>query len=218
MTEKLKQSFSRYLEKGECVPRHFGEREREVILEALLHIGRELFAARGLSGVTIEELCRAAKIAKGSFYAFFPSKEALFLSILKKDEASMRRDINPLMRDSTVHPGEQFKRIYAAQLAAMERYPILGIAADPETYSLLARRLPPGSLDDAPDTAFVNALVKGWKERGFTCRYSVTQLLELSRALFFIHLHRTDGLAGDSLRILLGLLGDSMIRRGPAHA
>jgi AcrR family transcriptional regulator len=199
------------------VPRHFGERERKIIEDSLVHIGRELFAARGLARVTIEELCRAAKIAKGSFYSFFPSKEAFFLSIVKIDETRMRRDVSALMKDSRVQPGEQFRRIYGAQLLALERYPMLRIAAEPETYALLVRRLPPDSFDDAPDAEFMGALVKGWKERGFACRYTARQLLDLSRALFFIHLHRKDGLVGDSLRILIGLLGDSMVKGGPAH-
>jgi AcrR family transcriptional regulator len=200
------------------MPRHFQENERAVIGEGLLKKGRELFAARGLAKVSIEELCRCVKIAKGSFYAFFPSKEALFLAIVKQDEARMRRDVAPILLDATLSPGEQFTRIYRAQLAGLELYPILRTASDPETYALLVRRLPPESLEDRPDTEFIAALVKGWKARGFACRYSVRQLVELSHALFFVYLHREDGLVGDSLQVLLGLLGDSLIKGGPAHA
>ena len=56
------------------MPRHFDDRERSEIRTALLKNGRELFVRRGLAKVSVDELCGGAKIAKGSFYAFFRAK------------------------------------------------------------------------------------------------------------------------------------------------
>ena len=53
-----------------------------MIKERLLAAGRELFARYGLRKTTVEELARAAGIAKGTFYLFFPSKEALYAEVL----------------------------------------------------------------------------------------------------------------------------------------
>ena len=53
-----------------------------MIRERLLAAGRELFARYGLRKTTVEELARAAGIAKGTFYLFFPSKEALYAEVL----------------------------------------------------------------------------------------------------------------------------------------
>ena len=64
------------------MPRAFTDAERERIRERLLAVGRELFARYGLRKTTVEELARASGIAKGTFYLFFPSKEALYAEVL----------------------------------------------------------------------------------------------------------------------------------------
>lgn len=64
------------------MPRAFTDVERERIRERLLAAGRELFSRYGLRKTTVEELARAAGIAKGTFYLFFPSKEALYAEVL----------------------------------------------------------------------------------------------------------------------------------------
>jgi len=64
------------------MPRAFTDAERERIRERLLAVGRELFSRYGLRKTTVEEITRAAGIAKGTFYLFFPSKEALYAEVL----------------------------------------------------------------------------------------------------------------------------------------
>jgi len=64
------------------VARGFTDKEKADIEERLLARGRELFARYGLDKTTVEELAQAAGIAKGTFYRFFPSKEALFGEVL----------------------------------------------------------------------------------------------------------------------------------------
>jgi AcrR family transcriptional regulator len=46
----------------------------------LLDAAKEAFARRGYADVNVDELCRAARLAKGSFYRHFDSKEDLFFS------------------------------------------------------------------------------------------------------------------------------------------
>jgi len=199
------------------MPRHFDDRERSAIRTALMKNGRELFVRHGLAKVSVNELCSGVKIAKGSFYAFFPSKEELFVSIIKEDEASMRREISGILADTSLAPREQFRRLYTAQLDALERYPMLRAASRPETYTLLSRRLPPEALQDDLDEEFISGLIQSWEARGFECRYTVRQLVDLSRAMFFVYLHREDGQLGDSLEILLDLLSASLIKKGPTN-
>ena len=49
------------------------ERTRQEIFSAAM----ELFAARGFEAVTIEAICAAADVARGTFFLHFPSKAAL---------------------------------------------------------------------------------------------------------------------------------------------
>jgi AcrR family transcriptional regulator len=47
----------------------------------LLEAAKDAFARRGYGEVNVDELCRAARIAKGSFYRHYRSKEELFLAV-----------------------------------------------------------------------------------------------------------------------------------------
>ncbi len=64
------------------MPRAFTKEEREAIRGRIVVAGKELFSRYGLQKTTVEELARAARIAKGTFYLFFPSKEALYAEVL----------------------------------------------------------------------------------------------------------------------------------------
>jgi AcrR family transcriptional regulator len=47
----------------------------------LLDAAKEAFAKRGYGEVNVDDICRAARIAKGSFYRHYRSKEELFLAV-----------------------------------------------------------------------------------------------------------------------------------------
>ena len=50
--------------------------------ERILHAARELFHSRSYADVGIKEICALAKVQKGSFYHFFPSKRDLALAVI----------------------------------------------------------------------------------------------------------------------------------------
>lgn len=49
----------------------------------LVVAARTLFSERGYAAVNVADICKAAKIAKGSFYRYFDSKEAIFLAVAR---------------------------------------------------------------------------------------------------------------------------------------
>ena len=59
----------------------FTEQEKEIINSKLLIEGEKLFALHGLKKVTVDDLAATVNISKGSFYAFYPSKEHLYVEI-----------------------------------------------------------------------------------------------------------------------------------------
>lgn len=60
----------------------FTDREKKDIAKVLLDTAEDLFATQGLKKTSLEELVGPARIAKGSFYAFFDSKETLYLEVM----------------------------------------------------------------------------------------------------------------------------------------
>ena len=68
------------------MPRRFNEDEEARIRATLHAAGRTIIGSRGVRKTTVEELTRAAGIAKGSFYRFYASKEELALTLLAEWE------------------------------------------------------------------------------------------------------------------------------------
>ena len=54
------------------------------VAEQAIDAGLTAFSARGFAEVSIDDICRAVKIAKGSFYRHFASKEDLFIAVTRR--------------------------------------------------------------------------------------------------------------------------------------
>lgn len=75
------------------MPKAFSEHEREFVQQAMLRVGAALIRRKGLRQVTVEDITKGAHIAKGSFYAFYPSREMLFWNIIKSEEKQLLKKI-----------------------------------------------------------------------------------------------------------------------------
>lgn len=64
------------------MPRAFSEEERTQIRERLLETALDLFHENGKKSLSIAELTRRAGIAQGSFYSFWPDKDALIADLV----------------------------------------------------------------------------------------------------------------------------------------
>lgn len=71
---------------GDGVARAFDDEQREEIRARLVSVATR--AAVGGQRVSVGELARAAGIAKGSFYRFFPSLEALWAEVAERRHAT----------------------------------------------------------------------------------------------------------------------------------
>jgi AcrR family transcriptional regulator len=65
------------------------ENRREEILRAAM----DLFSKKGFELTTVEDITRAAHVAKGTFYNFFAKKEDVLLYFLDKEFAESRKEI-----------------------------------------------------------------------------------------------------------------------------
>ncbi|WP_327084927.1 TetR/AcrR family transcriptional regulator [Nonomuraea sp. NBC_01738] len=79
------------------MPVAFTENDRKRITVSLLDTAETLFAAQGLKKTSLDELVAPAGIAKGSFYAFFDSKESLYKDVMiRRAPLVARRLADPL--------------------------------------------------------------------------------------------------------------------------
>ena len=99
---------------------------------AILASGRECFAARGYEGVGVRDIVRGTDLASGTFYNYFPDKEAVFLAIVEEFGEEARRRVREARRSAS--SSEAF-------LESGFRAFFEFIAADPVTFAFLRRNL-----------------------------------------------------------------------------
>lgn len=92
-----------------------GARTRERIIAA----AREVFEERGFLDTRVAHITRHAKVAYGSFYTYFPSKEAVFLEVADRLFEDMTdRDLVPVAGPS---PAARVRRTNRAYYEAYRR-------------------------------------------------------------------------------------------------
>ncbi len=125
----------------------FTDSEKNQIRQQLLDSGRELFATYGLKKTSIEDLTRPAGIAKSSFYAFFDSKEALYLELLMMERRRMREEIAarfPVTDDAR----ETIAHFLRAAVREIEANALTRrVIAHPEEWQMIARRVSPEQME-----------------------------------------------------------------------
>ena len=110
--------------------------------EAIVRAGAELFGLHHPEGVSIDELIRAARVSKQSFYNHFADKDALAHEILRIARAELDEQVDDANRDQ----GDPARRLAAAlcvyarqamrnplQGRLIARLPLEDVAADSDT-------------------------------------------------------------------------------------
>jgi len=73
------------------------ETQKEERRGAILSAAIDLFSKKGFETTTVEDITRAARVAKGTFYNFFLKKEDVLLYFLDREFAKSRREIQQKM-------------------------------------------------------------------------------------------------------------------------
>ncbi|MER7131843.1 TetR/AcrR family transcriptional regulator [Streptosporangium saharense] len=107
----------------------FTVEEKARLTRVLLDAGEELFTTQGLKKTSLDELVTSAGIAKGSFYAFFDSKESLYLEVMLRRAPQVAARVAAAL---TGPPGEE-------SLVAVMRA-ITGVLTDDPLYRRLLAR------------------------------------------------------------------------------
>jgi len=108
------------------------ERTKAANRAAILAAGRARFAERGYDAVGVRDIVRGTELASGTFYNYFPDKEAVFRAIVEEVGAEARRRVRDARRSAT---GAD------AFLESGFRAFFEFIAADPLTFAFLRRNL-----------------------------------------------------------------------------
>ncbi|BAS26790.1 TetR/AcrR family transcriptional regulator [Limnochorda pilosa] len=175
------------------MPKEFTAERRDEIREALMTHGRQLFARHGLKRVTVDELCRAVGIAKGSFYAFFESKEDLFMSVVEREESFRDELLNRIVSEAE-NTREGIRRFMHEGLKHLTENELLQQLYKEGTYQALVRKLGQERLDKhrIKDARELSGYVEYLQNRGLILDAEPEVVVGLFRAVFLLTLHRAE--------------------------
>ena len=96
------------------MPRSFSDHEKTSIRASLIQSAEREFGTVGLKRASVELLAKSVGISKGAFYAFFPSKEALYLAVLAAQIPGVQVRVLSHLEDRDSAPADVIERFLCA--------------------------------------------------------------------------------------------------------
>jgi AcrR family transcriptional regulator len=159
-----------------------------------LEAGRELFATGGLRKTSIEDLTRPAGIAKSSFYAFFESKEALYLELLMMERRRMKEEISSTF-PATGDAREGLEYFLRAAIREIESSALTRrVITHPEEWRAVTRRVSPEQMEAnlAESTLATLSFIREGQERGRIIAARPEVIAGIVRAVVVLTTHKDD--------------------------
>lgn len=128
------------------MPKIFSEQEREIIRMKLINAGMEELENKSYRNIAVDSLAAEVGIAKGTFYNFFPSKEAYFYAVMQFVKEKNRNELKELLLCEKIQKDEIVSCLY-------HRYTKIKTVYDyfsPEEIKIIVRKLPDS--DEADDS------------------------------------------------------------------
>jgi AcrR family transcriptional regulator len=97
------------------------QRMRDERRERILSVGLRLFAARGLAATRIGDIAEQAEMAQGLLYHYFPSKEAIYLELIRGAFERMNAAARGL-EQLVAPPAEKLRRALGELVAGLARH------------------------------------------------------------------------------------------------
>lgn len=173
--------------------RAFSETERQRIETRLRTGGRGLFQRYGLRRTSILALAGTAGIASGSFYAFYPSKESLYCSLLLEDWGAFAARIMEVA-ESWGNPRHLLAGLMTELIAQMKRNELMAAYLVGEDEEILERKLSTRELAQLRGASFYcyADLIRDWQARGSIRPGDPEALSALMVSFALISAHRRD--------------------------
>ena len=108
------------------------ERTKAANREAILGAAREVFAELGYGAASVRDIVRRTDLASGTFYNYFPDKDAIFRALVEETGAEARRRVRAARRRAAT--AQEF---IEGGFGAFFEY----IVEDPERFAFMRRNL-----------------------------------------------------------------------------
>ncbi|MBK8468388.1 MAG: TetR/AcrR family transcriptional regulator [Actinomycetales bacterium] len=101
------------------------KRSRSATRERLLDAAAVVFAARGVAGASVEEVCERAGFTRGAFYSNFATKDELVVALLDREEGALLDQLTTALGDALTDPdpvGACAQRLFELQPFGAHNY------------------------------------------------------------------------------------------------
>jgi len=85
----------------------------------LVAAAREAFAQHGYAGVNVADICNATDVAKGTFYRYFDSKEAIFLAAARSTVDAVGEQLDEVPAPMSEHQAIEKLQLFLGPLAPL---------------------------------------------------------------------------------------------------
>lgn len=137
-------------------------RPRGATRDELVHIGVRILTEKGYGNTGLDEILRTAGVPKGSFYHYFPSKEAYGLAVVEHYAQYFAKRLARAFDDASLDPLDRLRRFVTEACAGMVRHEFRRGCL----VGNLGQEL--GALNDAFGTR-LEAVLAGWQTRVADC-------------------------------------------------
>lgn len=195
--------------------RKFSDHEKERIRERLVEAGQQCFGLYGLKKTSIEQLTKAAGIAQGTFYLFFPSKEELYFELLELEEERVRQQLLEETEESGRMDKERLVRFLRKSLTVMGENPFFRQLYEEDVMEQLVRKLPSEKLAAHFDKDAVIAMpfVRRWQEEGWLTSQRPEIIVSLIRSLILLTLQKRligEEVFDETMELLIQLIAQGL--------
>src|SRR6266545_4252189 len=80
------------------------ERRKEETRRQIVQAAMKLFEKKGIFGTTVEEITEAADVGKGTFFNYFPAKEAILSALAERQLGVINQAVEKAEDAETVRP------------------------------------------------------------------------------------------------------------------
>jgi AcrR family transcriptional regulator len=192
------------------MPRGFTEEERAAIMERLVEAGHDLFSRFGLKKTNVSELAEAARISKGAFYRFYPSKESLFMDVIEKAEGRYREELLSVIQIPGAKPRSRLLGVLQKAFTLLEELPLLQFMTSSD-YGQLFQSVPTEKVKEhlRSDRLFFETFIANCRAAGIPIEVDADEISNLLYPIVLAVLHKDElGMEayGGSIDVLLELV------------
>ena len=176
---------------------HRKVRERRARRQAIQLAAVRVFAEKGFSRATMEDIARQAEVSVGTIYLYYRSKEDLYVSLVFESMQRMSEAIEKIMA-SALRPDRQLKRVWDYFYNYHARYPqsyrVLVFLQQPGlTSGISPKTLQEINVRSARNFSLVSHIVAAAIAKGIYRPHAPREVVDLLWSLFLglVHLSET---------------------------